>query len=235
MADEGTSQRRYGPRDLEARLARSVLFSVFPQEKLKRMASSAPVMELEPGGLLCQRGDPGDGAYLILEGELEVRTLSAGGKTVRLAALGAGELAGEMAALDGAPRSADMVASRRTRLLKISRTTLLEALEAEPKAAVALIAALVGRLRIADAAIEAQRLLDLGGRLANLLLSEAGSGAGVAMTQTEMARRLGASREKVNRKLHAWADEGLVSMSRAGVKLLHKDRLEGLIRKVEAR
>lgn len=220
--------------DVEARLSRSVLFSVFPPEKLRALANAAPVLELEPGSLLCQRGDPGDAAYLILEGELEVRTLSSGGRTVRLAALSAGEIAGEMAALDGAPRSADMVASRRTRLLKIGRAMLLEALLAEPRAAVALIEALVGRIRVADAAMETQRLLDLGGRLANLLLTE-GAAGGVALTQTEMARRLGASREKVNRKLHAWANDGLIALSRSGVKLLQRDRLEALIRKVEAR
>ncbi len=196
--------------DVAARLARSLVFGVFPAHKLARLASEGAVVELERGALLCQRGDPGDAAYLVLEGELEVRTLSSGGKSVRLAALGVGEIAGEMAALDGAARSADMIASRRTRLMRIGRAALLKALEDEPRAAIALIEALSGRLRASDAAMESLRVLDLGGRLASLLASETVAGGVVPFTQTEIARRLGASREKVNRKLHAWAAEGWV-------------------------
>ena len=51
----------------------------------------------------------------------------------------------------------------------------------------------------------------------------------VTLTQTEIARRIGASREKVNRKLHDWNDEGFIELSRSGVKLKDKARLEALI------
>jgi CRP-like cAMP-binding protein len=221
--------------DVATRLGRSLVFGVFPPAKLARLAGAGTIVDLERGALLCQRGDPGDGAYLILEGELEVRTLSSGGKAVRLAALGVGEIAGEMAALDGAPRSADMIAARRTKLLRIGRTALLEALQDEPRAAIALIEALTGRLRTLDAAMESQRLLDLGGRLAKLLIAEVGSSGLVSLTQTEIARRLGASREKVNRKLHAWAADNWVAVTRAGVKVIRLDRLEELLHAQDAR
>ena len=50
----------------------------------------------------------------------------------------------------------------------------------------------------------------------------------VSLTQTEMARRVGASREKVNRKLHAFAAEGWVAVDAAGVRLLAPERLKAL-------
>ncbi|MCA8886429.1 MAG: winged helix-turn-helix domain-containing protein, partial [Hyphomonadaceae bacterium] len=56
----------------------------------------------------------------------------------------------------------------------------------------------------------------------------------VTLTQTEIARRIGASREKVNRKLHEWADEGWISMGRSGIKILARDQLKALIQEARA-
>jgi CRP/FNR family cyclic AMP-dependent transcriptional regulator len=200
-----------------------------------RLAAAGSPLALEPGHFLCQAGDPGDAVFVILEGEIEVLTRSEGGKPVRLSALGRGALAGEMAALDGGRRSADMVATRRCRLWRLPRQALLAAFEGEPKAAIALVAELSGRLRAANAALEASSLLDLGGRLARLLIEAKGSREIVSLTQTEMARRLGASREKVNRKLHVWRDQGWVELTAAGVRLVEADALAGLIEKARRR
>ena len=91
-----------------------------------------------------------------------------------------------------------------------------------------------GIRRTTDEAIEDAQVLDLGGRLAQRLLDEAGDGAVVTLTQTELARRIGASREKVNRKLHEWVEEGWISMGRAGIKLTARDRLTALIKDARA-
>jgi CRP/FNR family cyclic AMP-dependent transcriptional regulator len=234
MPQHGDGERR-APRmtmraalDAEQGLARSVVFGVLSKARRQRLAASGQIVTLLPGALLCQKGDPGDSAYLVMEGELEVRTVSPDGRLVRLAALGRGEIAGEMAVLDGAERSADMVAARNTRLLKVARGALIEALVAEPLAAIGLIEALTRRLRATDLALEALHTLDLGGRLANLLIAEAGMQGLVSLTQGEMAHRIGASREKVNLQLGRWRTDGLVSVSKAGVRLLSPDRLEAL-------
>ena len=81
-------------------------------------------------------------------------------------------------------------------------------MKSEPRALLKLIAEFSSRLRHADEAIEDAQTLDLGGRLAQRLLEEAGDGTAVTLTQTELARRIGASREKVNRKLHEWVEDG---------------------------
>jgi len=224
-------------KDLEAvaaALAKSELMAALSEETRTRLARAGAPSALEPGALLFARGDKGDALYVLIEGEVEVRTSNEAGRDVRLAALKPGALIGEMAVLDGGARSADVAAIRRCRLLRISRDQALAALESEPKALLRLISELSRRLRNTNATLEDAQLLDLGGRLAQRLLDEAGEGAAVTVTQTELARRIGASREKVNRKLHEWSDEGWISIGRAGIKLLARDKLKALIKESRA-
>jgi CRP-like cAMP-binding protein len=220
---------------VEAALAKSRLFQRLAAETRVRLAAGGVLVSLDPRARLFAKGDKGDALYVVLEGEVEVRLSSEGGRDVRIAALGTGSVIGEMAALDGGPRSADVDAVRRTRLLRIPRDAVLEALEAEPKALIELVTEMSRRLREADAALEDAALLDLGGKLARMLLREAGDGAIVSLTQVEMARRIGASREKVNRKLHEWSAEGWISLGRSGVRLVKRAALEGLIESLRAR
>lgn len=207
--------------------ASEVLHHLSPAGRERLAAAGTPV-SLAPGALLCQAGDPGEAVYVVLDGQVEARTASLAGRQVRFVGLGAGQLVGEMAALDGGSRSADIVAATRSRLWRIPRAALLKVLEDEPKVAVAMVVELTRRLRAANLALEAESLLDLGGRLARLLLAEQGGRGLVALTQTEMARRLGASREKVNRKLHEWARDGWVEIAAAGVRLTQAERLRAL-------
>ncbi|MDB5426051.1 MAG: transcriptional regulator, Crp/Fnr family [Phenylobacterium sp.] len=211
-----------------AALKDSEVLGVLSPAASATLAGRGVPVDLAGGAYLCRIGDPGDAVYVILDGEIEVRTSSPGGRDLRLVALRRGEIAGEMAALDGGLRSADMVAARRTRLWRIPRSALIQALESEPKAAVALLAEMSARLRRTNAALEARATLDLGGRLAQLLVGEQNPRALIALTQSELARRLGASREKVNRKLHDWGAKGWVEVTPAGVRLLQPGQLEDL-------
>jgi CRP-like cAMP-binding protein len=192
-----------------------------------RLARSGRPVDLARGAMLAQAGDPGDAMFVILDGEIEVRTVSPEGREVRLVALGPGAVAGEMAVLDGGGRSADMVASRRSRLWRISRQALLDMLRDEPDLALALMRELTARLRRTNADLENRATQDLGGRLARLLAMEQGVRGLIALNQTELARRIGASREKVNRKLRQWVAEGWVEVTPAGVRILSAEALQG--------
>jgi CRP-like cAMP-binding protein len=212
-----------------AALASSEVLHSLSAAACQGLARRGAPIDLTAGQLLAQAGDAGDAIIIVLEGEVEVRTTSLGGKELRLGALGKGAVAGEMAVLDGGARSADMVATRRTRVWRIPRAALMDVLEAEPKVAVALIAELSKRLRAVNSALEARSALDLGGRLARLLLAEQNARAVISLTQTEMARRVGVSREKVNRKISEWSREGWVEKSRAGLRLVQPERLRGVV------
>ena len=212
-----------------AALQGAEVLKAFSAEACRALAQAGSPVDLAAGGALCHAGDPGDAVFVILNGEIEIRTTSPGGRDVRLVALGRGTVVGEMAVLDGGPRSADMVATRRSRLWRIPRSALLDRLEAEPKAAVALLVELSARLRKTNAALESRATLGLGGRLAQLVLAEQNALGMITLTQSELARRLGASREKVNRKLHEWAAEGFVVITPSGLRLRAPDRLLGVV------
>jgi len=215
-----------------AALAQSRLFRALSAEARQTLAERGVDARLAPEERLFAKGDIGDALYVVLEGEVEVGVTTSGGKQVRFAALGPGQVVGDMAVIDGGPRSADATALRKTRLLRISREALLEALQQEPPAMLALAGELVARLRAADATIESAVLHDLGAKLARLLLDESGAGArAVQLTQVEMARRISVSREKLNRKLAALRDEGLIEMGRAGVRVSDVAGLEALVRR----
>jgi len=219
---------------VESALAKAELMAALSEETRLRLAKQGAPCTVESGHLLFSKGDKGDALYVLLEGEVEVRTSTAAGKDVRIASLKPYAVIGEMAVLDGGLRSADICAIRKSRFLRISRDQAVAALESEPRALLKLIAELSKRLRHADAALEDAHTLDLGARLAQRLLEEAGDGAVVTLTQTEIARRIGASREKVNRKLHEWADEGWIVMGRSGIKLSARERLKALIQESRA-
>ena len=207
-------------------LGQSQLFAVLSSEGRRRLAASARVVELEPGVRLFAKGEDGDAAYLVLTGELEVAVQDADGREVWITAQGAGAVVGELAVLDGLTRAADVTASRRSRLLRIPRAAVLDALRSEPEAALQLLAVLAGRIRRADALVEETALVDLGGRLARLLLQN-GPGA-ITLTQAQMGRMIGASREKVNRKLGEWRQQGWIEISRSGLRVTDRTALAGV-------
>ncbi len=220
--------------NVEAALAKAELMAALSEATRARLAKQGQPCTVDPGKLLFAKGDKGDALYVLLEGEVEVRTSTEAGKDVRLASLKPHALIGEMAVLDGGVRSADICAIRKSRFLRIHRDQAIAALESEPKALLKLISEMSRRLRHADAALEDAHTLDLGGRLAQRLLEEAGDSTSVTLTQTELARRIGASREKVNRKLHEWYDEGWISMGRSAIKRVARDKLKSLIQESRA-
>jgi CRP/FNR family cyclic AMP-dependent transcriptional regulator len=210
------------PEDVAALLAAGRVFAPLSDAGRLTLARAGSPQALEPGMELCAQGEPSDAAYVVLAGELEVISTTPDGREVWIASLGPGALAGEMGVLDGGPRSAHMRAVRRTRLWRLGRGAVLETLMAEPGAAIALLAELSERLRRTDLMLHEMTLQSLGARLARLLLA---GGATIALSQGEMARQIGASREKVNRKLAAWRSEGWIELGPYGVKIVDRAAL----------
>jgi CRP/FNR family transcriptional regulator, cyclic AMP receptor protein len=210
-------------------MAASPILGLLSPAQRERLAASGSMLSLEPGALLCQQGDPGDAVFFLLEGEIEARTASANGRELRYGGFEPPAVVGEMAVLGDGLRTTDMIATRRTRLWRIPRAPLIEALHAEPAAAVAMMGQLAARLRTTSATLEAVRTMDLGARLAQLLLAAAGDKALVPLTQTEIARRLSVSRETVSRKLNKWARLGWVRLAASGVHVVGKSALSDLV------
>jgi len=121
------------------------LFEGLSTRHLKRIAGLARTRRFTEGAAIIRSGDPGGAFYVVLDGE--VRVLPASGRPVRLAA---GAAFGEMALLDGAPRSADVVAEGEVLTMTIGRRAFEKLLRGEPAISLALLRTLAARLRAAQ-------------------------------------------------------------------------------------
>ena len=99
-------------------------------------------MNLAPGGVLFQAGDPGDSMFVVLEGALEIRI---GDKVVENAVRGA--IIGEMALIDQSPRGATVVAKENSRLVKIDQRRFHFLIQQNPFFATHVMKVLADRLR----------------------------------------------------------------------------------------
>jgi hypothetical protein len=117
------------------------VFSSLPPELLQPILDAGVERVYEAGEAIMRAGEPGEGMALVVEGDAMIER---GGRRVPVEP---GELVGEIAVLDGGPRTATVVAEGRVRVLEIARGELMRVLAANPKAATALIAVLASRFR----------------------------------------------------------------------------------------
>src|SRR5215467_12506216 len=120
--------------------------------------------------MLFERGDPGDGCYWLLRGVLAVCVGSAAGEQRILAILGAGAIVGELAMIDGLPRSATVQALRDCELTFVSRAAFTEMLSQRPELYIDIATTLAARLRQSDEDLAASSFLTVRARVARALL-----------------------------------------------------------------
>jgi len=138
------------------------LFSGLSGEDLRRLCEITKEVHLRAGEDLFGEGSPGDLAYVIMEGQIEISKLS-DGTNVPLAVRGAGELIGEMALLEDAPRMASARAASKCRLLTIGREQLEELLSSSPSSAQSMLRTVTGRLRETEAMLrQKEKMAQLG-------------------------------------------------------------------------
>lgn len=128
-------------------LRASPIFKDIQGEDLVPLARVAEHVSMAPGESVFAEHDPGDALYVIVRGKIKIHR----GETV-IAALGPGEPFGEMAALDGSPRSASATAIDNAELLRIGSDEFYEVLHEQVEIAEGVIRTLISRLRAADAA-----------------------------------------------------------------------------------
>lgn len=211
-------------------LARNAVFGVLSPKGRQSIEGSGAPVQLVRGEQLFRRGDPSDAAYAILSGEIEVSVRGLDGRDVWIARLGSGAVLGEMGVLDGSPRSADARATRKTELWKIERSLVTGVLTSEPSAALALLSLMVRRLRDTDVLVERTAPMNLGKRLARLLLEEA-INERIAYNQSDIAHLIGATREAVNRKLSAWRKSSWIEVTATGLYIRDRAALLALCKR----
>jgi len=217
-----------------AALSRSTLFQVLQPPEIDAVLAQTTVKRVARSELILRRGDGSSGAHIIVAGRVRVGTISEDGREVMLGVLGPGDVIGEMSVLDGEDVSADVTALEDCVLLFLERARFLRLLRADADLCLRLMAVLCRRLRRSNATLEEMALLDLGARLARLLLRLAGDyGAPTArgtrievkLSQKDFGTLVGSSREKVNIKLREWEEAGVLGKDAGRLVLLRPDVL----------
>ena len=202
-------------------LGRASLFHELPPEKLALLAERTTTRRYRRGQLIFQQGEPAHSLYLVAEGAVKVFLTSTEGDTVILVTLAPGEAFGELALVDGNPRSASAEALQDTVALELGRDAFLTTMAEEPRVAEAVIATLGSILRRLTEQAADLVFLDLHGRIAKLLLQMAGdtgkeTSDGVELdlllTQSEIASMVGGSRQSVNQVLRSFERRGYIDV-----------------------
>jgi CRP-like cAMP-binding protein len=199
-------------------LRSAAIFAELPDDALARLAARCVRRTYGRNQFLWYQGD--DGAHLIVvaSGLVKVVLSSPQGGEVVLTTLGPGEISGELAVLDGSPRSASVVAAEPTTVLLLTRATVLDMLNRYPSVLDALLRSLGNLIRRITEQAGDFVFLDLGGRVAKLLLHLAeahGAGSTVLdlrLTQSDLAAMVGATRPAVNRVLQHLAGRGVIEV-----------------------
>jgi signal transduction histidine kinase len=149
------------------RLRTVTLFSELPADDLERLSVGIERIELPAGSLLFSEGDPGDRAYVVLEGQIEVVKATMGGEV--LLAVQSEGVVGEMALLEDAPRNASVRARTDVLLLAIAKARLDELLDSSPSASRAFFEVMLDRWRDTQASLQqSERMAQLGTLTAGL-------------------------------------------------------------------
>jgi CRP-like cAMP-binding protein len=223
-----------GAADLRLRvrlLAGSRLFAALPAPALTTLAASMTERQADAGQAIFLQGDPGSALFALRAGQVRIVVGGADGREHVLRTAGPGDIFGEVAVLDGQPRTADAIAATNCRLLVMERRRLLALLEQEPALAITLLTVLCERLRSTSTQVEGLLFHSLPKRLAAVLLEKLAvrTGNTIDITQSELGKLTGGTREWVNKKLRAWQAAGLVALQPGRVMVLKPGLLRNFI------
>jgi CRP-like cAMP-binding protein len=206
------------------RLAPDFRAALLADARMVRLTANAPIF---------WRGDAADGLYAVLEGAVEIGAVDSAGRAAILTHVQAGTWFGEIAILDGMPRTHDAHAARATVLLHIPRAPLLALLDREPAWWRALAWLATEKLRLSFQLAEANALLDAPQQVAARLLLIAGGHAGTGMPQStlrlsqeQLATMVALSRQTVNRILNRFEAMGAVALRTGAIEIRDPLRLQ---------
>jgi len=224
------------PRVLDklAPLRNHPLFREFPPAVIEHFGTYMTRRSVRRAATIFSKGDPGTGLMAVLWGSVKISVPTADGREAVLNIINPGEIFGEMALLDGRPRSADAVAMDDCELMVIDRRDFIPFLREQPDIALKFIEILCARIRHTSEQVEDVMYLSFPGRLAKTLLQLTGGPEATAahrnvrITQRELSSIIGMSRESTNKQLRAWENRKWVRLQRGGIAVLNPAALAKL-------
>ena len=223
MASTYRSRAATAPIDKAALLSKHPLFRELGRDVHERIAAYATTRHVARGETIFMKGDAGASLFAVCSGTVEVLVPSAEGKNAVMNLINEGEIFGEIALLDGRPRTADALAFTDCTLMVLERRDFLPLLREQPEIAVKLLEILCARDPPDHRAGRGADVPDLEGRLAKALLRlEKSSQAPyrISITQRALSEIVGVSREETNKQLQLWSKDKIVRLERGGIVVL---------------
>ena len=197
------------------------LLSDLPDRLFSALLAKATPRTMSANEMLFVTGDPGDGFYRLDEGLLKVSIASATGAERILAILGPGSIVGDLAIIDGLPRSATVTALRPCKLRFVSRAAFTAFANSDPNVYKYLAKMLAARLRDTDQIVAAESFLPLKGQVARALLGLARAFGNKVdgnrivirqkVSQRDLAAMAGIARENVSRIVNEWMRANVIT------------------------
>ena len=209
------------------------LLEVLSQEERRDLLGRARRRRFRRGEVVFHEGDPGDALHLVDKGHLVVQRSTPLGDVLTLLVLGPGDVFGELAVVDLAPRNATVSALEVAETLAVHRDVFEELRTRHPALDRMLVHSLAAEVRrLSGAVIEAHyitaerrvylRLLDLARSFAP---ADAGATVSIPLTQEQVGHMAGTTRPTTNRVLRAAEEAGIVRMTRGHIDVLNVDAL----------
>ncbi|MBM7772249.1 CRP-like cAMP-binding protein [Actinokineospora baliensis] len=194
-----------------------------------------------PGETLLRQGDPTDHVLVLTSGWTRVLTRRADGQTVLVAFRGPGDVLGDLAALHGWVRSADVQSLDEVHAVHLRAQEFGDLLAQRTSVALAMVMQLAARLREAESARADFATMHVTERVAAYLLwlsrtygvpTDTGLALRVPFTQQDVANRVGASLRAVARAFSVLRDRGIVINTRRQTVIARPDVLRAFVREV---
>ncbi|MBB5755024.1 cyclic nucleotide-binding domain-containing protein [Prosthecomicrobium pneumaticum] len=207
--------------DIAAALARTSFFGGLDKADLHRLAQITRVSSYPAEHILFHQGDESDGLYCVVDGIIRIFLTADDGREITIQLFEEGEIIGEIALLDGLPRSAGAATLTAATVVFVPRQPFLNLLDSSSGIQMEIILSLCERLRQTNEQVNRAVFQDLRQRLLVLLrqlalihgrIEKDMAVVELDLTQGTLAQLLGASREAVNKQIRALIKEGKLSV-----------------------
>lgn len=178
------------------------LFTNLPQKSLDELEQLSVLRRYPKNTILFIEGDESTHLYVIKDGKVSVSVAGEDGREVILNYIGAGEYFGELALLDGQPRSATVRTVTPCEVIAVSRSSFQELLKTNPEFVLQVTSELTSRIRQLTESVKDLALLDVYGRVSNVLEKLSDDNGRIdnpKVTHQDIANMVGSSREMVSR------------------------------------
>lgn len=210
------------------------------QERLEILAAQCNWRRVEPGQVIVARNSPDRDVHFVVSGRVRVTSFSAGGKQVTFRDEEAGEMFGDLAAIDAKPRSADVLALDSVLVASLSPEHFRDLIAAEPLVRERVLQRLAGLVRLLSERVIELSTLGVQNRIhAELLRLARTSGQGgnrirldPAPKHADIASQVSTYREQVTREFSALTKQGLLEKDGTGIVLTDVERLERIVTEV---